>query len=382
MSSVTKAHSIDHLRQLARRELPKGIFDFFDGGAEDELTLRDNRTAWEETKLRPRVLVNVARVDTTGTLIGSPARLPIAIAPTGAVGYGRANGDVAIAKAARAFGIPYSLSTSATTSIERISAEAPGRLWFQAYVLKDRSRTMRLIERANAAGYEALMVTVDLAVGGKRERDLRNDFSFPFRFTPLNMLQFALRPRWSLEMLTRGMPVLENLADHVPAVSGAADEVSTTGRHFDPSFDWDALALMRSAWRGKLIVKGIVSPPDAVRAVRLGCDCVVVSNHGGRQLDGTIATAHALPDIVKAVDGRASVLVDGGIRRGVDILKALALGADGVLLGRATLFGALAGGEEGAMRALEILQDEFRRSMQLCGVRALNEIGPHLLAPR
>jgi len=238
-----------------------------------------------------------------------------------------------------------------------------------------------MIERARAAGYEALVVTVDLPVGGKRERDFRNDFSIPFRFTRRNLLDFASRPRWALGLLRRGMPVMENLIGFTPEATTTAAIASSVGRSYDTSFDWDDLKAMRDRWPGKMLVKGILRADEAERLAAIGVDAVVVSNHGGRQLDGAIAGLDALPTIVRAVKGRMSVLVDGGVRRGVDAIKAVALGAEGVMLGRATLFGAVAAGEAGARRAIEILRDELYRSMQLAGVRSISEIGPDLLAP-
>ncbi len=376
-----RAHSIEDLRGLARRRLPRAVFDFFDGGAEDEGTLRDNRAAFERVRLAPKVLVDVSKVDTRTTILGGASSLPIAVAPTGAVGFGWRGGDVAIARAAAAFGIPYGLSTSATASIERIAREAPGRLWFQAYILKQFDFTLTLIERARAAGYEALMITVDLTVGGKRERDFRNDFSIPFRFTRRNIVDFALRPAWALDMLFRGVPAMENMEGFTPAGSSNTTAIaSSVGRNYDPSFDWDRLKAIRDNWDRKLIVKGIVRPDDAERAAAIGCDAIIVSNHGGRQLDGGIATLDALPGVVGAVGGKMSVLVDSGVRRGRDVVKALALGAEAVLIGRATLYGACAAGEAGARRAIEILKDELIRTMQLCGVTRTSDISLELLA--
>jgi (S)-mandelate dehydrogenase len=378
-SRTARAFSIEDLRQIARRRLPRAVFDFFDGGAEDEATLRDNRAAYQRVRLLPKVLVNVSNIDTRTTLLGAPSAMPIAVAPTGAVGFGWRGGDVAIARAAAAWGIPYALSTTATASIERIANEAPGRLWFQCYILNRRDFTLSLIERARVAGYEALMITVDLPVGGKRERDFRNDFSIPFRFTPKNMLDFASRPAWALDMLFRGVPSLENLEGFTPGTVSATATASSVGRNYDPTFDWDRLQEIRDLWPKKLIVKGIVRPDDAERAATLGCDAVVVSNHGGRQLDDGIATLDALPGVVAAIGNRTSVWVDGGIRRGRDIVKALALGATGVLIGRATLFGACAAGEAGAYRAIEILREELVRTMQLCGVAAIADIHADLV---
>ena len=236
-----QAYSIGDLRRRARRRLPRAVFDFFDGGAEDEATLRANGEAFERVRLAPKVLVDVSRVDTRCAILGTPADLPIAIAPTGGVGFGWPHGDVAIARAATGYGIPYTLSTSGTASIERIAREAPGRLWFQAYIFKKREFTMQLIERARIAGYEGLMITVDLPVGGKRERDFRNDFSLPFRFTPRNLFDFASRPGWGLAILRHGMPVMENLIGYLPQAASTSELASVAGRNYDPSFDWDSL---------------------------------------------------------------------------------------------------------------------------------------------
>jgi len=379
LSSGTNAYSIADLRQAARRRLPRAVFDFIDGGAEDEVTLRANRAAFERVHLLPRVLVDVSAIDTQTSILGKAARLPIAIAPTGAIGFGWRGADVAIAKSAAAFGVPYSLSMLGTASIERIAREAPGRLWFQAYFLKQRDFTLGLIDRARAAGYETLIVTADVPVGGKRERDHRNHFSVPFRYTSRNLLDFASRPAWALPMLFRGIPEMENLAGLIPEASEAAALASSVARNNDTTLDWEVLKKVRDRWPGKMLVKGILRADDAERAVAVGCDGVIVSNHGGRQLDGAVAALDALPPIVRAVGGKASVLLDGGVRRGVDVVKALACGAQAVMIGRATLYGVCAAGEAGAMRALEILSGELVRSMQLCGARRISEIGPNLL---
>ena len=377
--AVSRAQSIEDLRRAARRRLPRAIFDFFDGGAEDELTLADNRAAYARLRLAPRALVNVAQVSTQAQVVGGPSALPLAVGPTGAVGYGRPGGDIAIARAAAAAGVPYTLSTSATASIEQIAAAAPGRLWFQAYILRNRELLDALIARALAAGYEALMITVDLPVGGKRERDARNDLSFPFRYTARNLADFASRPAWAWAVLRHGLPVMENLKGLEAPAASATRLASSVGRSYDPSFDWARLQAIRDAWPRKLIVKGILRPDDAGRLAAMGCDAIVVSNHGGRQLDGAAATLDALPGIVRAVGERVPVLVDGGVRRGADLLKARALGAQAVLVGRATLWGAVADGQPGAGRALEILRDELQRTMQLCGVCDVAGIDADLL---
>ncbi len=377
---MTSAYSIADLRAAAQRRLPRAIFDFFDGGAEDEITLAANRAAFQRQRFLPRVLRDVSQVDTHTEVFGQTMALPMAIAPTGAIGFGYPGADVAVAKAAAAAGIAYTLSSTGTASIERIANAAPGRLWFQAYILKDKSFLARLIERARVADYEALMITVDLPVGGKRERDQRNHFSVPFRFTPKNVWDFAQKPGWCWHMLSRGMPVMENLIGLDDQAKTASSMASSVGRNYDASFDWDALQQIRDRWPRRLILKGVMHPDDADRACAMGCDALVVSNHGGRQLDGAVATLDALPGVVQAAAHRVPVWVDGGVRRGQDVVKALALGAGGVLLGRATLFGAVSDGERGAQRALEILHTELVRTMQLCGVRSVAEITPALLA--
>ena len=377
---LARAFSIDDLAQVARSRLPRAVFDFYAGGAEDEVSLRRNRQAFGDTVLAPRILAGISQVDLSTTLLGQPASMPVAIAPMGAVGFGRRNGDVDLARAARQAGVPHVLSTMANASIERVANEAGGRLWFQVYPLKQQDMVTRLISRARDAGYEALIVTVDVPVGGKRERDLRNDFAMPFRFTPRNMLDFATRPRWALDMLLRGVPAMENVADLDAARASATQQTSSVGRAFDPAFDWTGLARIREQWRGKLLLKGVLRADDAERAASAGCDGVVVSNHGGRQLDGGPAPLHSLPSIAAAVGDRLEVWMDGGIRRGSDIAKALALGARGVMLGRAPLYGVCAAGEAGASRALEILRDELARTLLLCGVARVAEAGPDLLA--
>jgi (S)-mandelate dehydrogenase len=378
---VADCYSIADLRALARRRLPRAVFDFYDGGAEDERTLGANVQAFAHWRFAPRVLVDVAAASSACTLLGAAAGMPAAIAPTGAAGFGCRNADLALATAAAKLGIPYTLSSSATTAIETIATRAPGRHWFQAYVLRNQDFFWQLVERAHHADYEALVITVDLPVGGKRERDFHNHFSIPFRFSARNMLDFASRPRWALDMLVRGMPVMENLRGLEAAATSATAIASSVGRSYDPAFDWTRLAQVRDRWPRKLIVKGVSRGDDAQRLAKMGVDAIVVSNHGGRQLDGAIASLEALPEVLRGVAGRVPVLVDGGIRRGSDIARAIALGAQGVLLGRATLYGAVAAGEEGAQRALGILHDELLRTMRLCGAPGVQHLTADLLRP-
>ncbi len=381
MPNLARAVNIADLRLMAKRRLPRAVFDFFDGGAEDETTLAGNREAFERRRLLPKVLVDVHAVDTGVELFGIRANLPMAIAPTGAVGAGRNGADVMLARAARAAGIPYTLATPATATIEEIADKAGGRLWFQLYLLKNREFRSRLVRRAKAAGYEALVVTVDLTTGGKRERDLRNDFTAPFKPNWRNSRDMIFKPAWLLDIARHGVPQMKNLEGMVQGSPRLADVAASVGRELDASFDWDDLNKLRDSWPRKLLLKGIVRPEDALRAAAAGCDGIVVSNHGGRQLDGAIATLDALPAVARAAGKKLTILLDGGVRRGVDLLKARALGAQGVLTGRATLFGVMAGGEAGAARAIEILAGEYERAMMLCGVARTADIGADLAVP-
>jgi (S)-mandelate dehydrogenase len=379
MADLSHAFSIEDLRCIAKKRLPRAIFDFFDGGAEDEVTLRENRAAFERVRLLPKVLVNVAEVDTTARLFGEDSALPLAIGPTGGIGAGRPGADLALARAAKAFGIPYTLATPATASIEAI-AEIGGRRWFQLYVVRDRAFREKLVARARDAGYEALLVTVDLAVSGKRERDPRNGFVTPYRPSWRNSHDVWRKPAWLIDILRGGLPQMENFAGYKFSSTAVTDIATAVGREMDASLDWEYLKRLRELWPRKLLIKGVARADDAERAASIGCDGVVVSNHGGRQLDGAMPTLGALPSIVNSVGKKMTVLLDGGVRRGVDILKARALGAQAVLTGRATLFGVMAGGEPGARKALEILGSEYERAMKLCGVRSSAEIGSDLIS--
>ena len=377
--SLQRAHSIADLRKLSRRRLPRCVFDFFDGGAEDEISLAANTASLDRVNLLPRVLADVANVELGTRLLGATAAMPLGVAPMGACGLGWRDADVAVARAAAAAGVPYTLSSAAHNTIEEVATRAGGRLWFQPYMLSHREFVFGLIERARSAGYEALVVTVDLPVGGKRERDLRNQFALPFRLTPRTFVDFAARPAWSLPMLMCGRPLMGNMVG-METRTGATAAGTTVGSGMDASFSWTDLQRVRDLWLGKFIVKGVLRPDDARRLVALGCDAIVVSNHGGRQLDGACSTFDALPDVAAAVNGGADVLLDGGVRRGRHIVQALAAGASGVLVGRSVLYGLAAAGEPGAARALEILRDEFTRALRLCGCRSVAEVDSTLLA--
>ena len=377
---VEKAYSIDDLRRLSARALPRAVFDFYDGGAEDERTLRGNRAAFEQLRIVPRYLRDVSSIDTQIQLLGQTASLPLAVAPTGAIGYGWPFGDVAIARAAGAAGVPYALPTSSTSSIERVAREAPDtRLWFQSYMLRQRDFTMGLIERARVAGYEALIITIDMPTGGKRERDLRNDFGLPFRYTPRNVLDFARKPSWVFRLLKHKLPVLENMIGFVPNAIDTSTIASSVGKNYDPSFKWDDLEKIRALWPGKLLIKGVLHPEDALRCAQIGCDAIIISNHGGRQLDGAPSSMEMLPAIAQQVKGKLEIIIDGGVRRGADIVKALALGANAVMVGRPMLYGVSVAGQAGAQRALFLLQEELIRTLRLSGISALREIDESLL---
>ena len=379
MADLSRAVNIEDLRVMARRRLPRAIFDFFDGGAEDEVTLRENRAAFERVRLLPKVLVDVSKVDTKVSLFGKEASLPLAIAPTGGISAGRFGAELILARAAKAWGVPFTMATPSAFTIERVAEEVGGRLWFQLYAVRNMDFRNKLVERAKSSGYEAILVTVDLPVSGKRERDPRNGFHTPYTPNWRNSRDVVFKPAWALDMLRHGLPGMANLVGYPFSTPSGTDIVTAVGREMDAGLDWEYIKRLREQWPGKLLLKGVERPDDAERAVTVGCDGVVVSNHGGRQLDGASSTLDALPAVSRAAGSRITVLLDGGVRRGVDILKARALGAQAVLTGRATLFGAMAGGETGAQRALEILSTELVRAMQLCGVRSPAEIGPQLL---
>ncbi|HWA38262.1 MAG TPA: alpha-hydroxy acid oxidase [Burkholderiales bacterium] len=380
MADLSRAFSIEDLRRLAKRRLPRAVFDFFDGGAEDEVTLRGNRAAFERVRLLPKVLVDVARVDLGAALLGVPSALPLAIGPTGGISAGRPGAELMLARAAKALGVPFTLATPAAFTIEQVANDVGGRLWFQLYAMRDRPFRERLIQRAAAAGYEAMLVTVDLPVSGKRERDPRNGFVTPYKPSWRNSRDVLFKPAWLLDIARHGLPGMANLEGYPFSALNPTDIATAVGREMDPALDWDAVKRLRDLWPGKFLLKGVERPDDAQRAAAMGCDGIVVSNHGGRQLDGAAPTLDALPAVAQAVGGKIAVLLDGGVRRGADILKARALGAHGVLVGRATLFGVMAGGEPGARHALEILRSEYERTMKLCGVRSSSEIGPDLIA--
>lgn len=375
VGDLTRYLSIGDFRLAARKRLPRAVFDFIDGGAEDELTLRDNRQAFERIRVWPRVLNDVSAPRIEGELLGSPVKAPLVVAPMGSCMLAWPQADIAIARAAAAHGLPYTLSTMSTTSIERMARAVQGTLWFQLYVLKDQDFNLQLIDRAHAHGYRALVVTVDLQAGGKREKDYRNGITIPLRPSWRLLRDGMTHPAWAWQLLRGGLPTFENVAGYGGMADNGLPIAARVGQSLDDAFDWDKLARMRDRWPGRLLVKGVEHPEDARRLVAMGVDGIWISNHGGRQLDGALATADALPMIAQAVPG-VPLIIDSGVRRGVDIFKARALGAAGAAVGRAVLFGAAVAGEAGAHRALQILIDELKLSMKLAGAPALADLGP------
>jgi (S)-mandelate dehydrogenase len=362
---------------MARRRLPKGIFEFMDRGNGDEVALANNRAAFECYKLSPRMLVDTSRRTQEITLFGRRQAMPIAIAPTGSAGLTWYQGEIALARAAREAGIPFALATGSMTALEKVAEEAGGTLWFQVYMWPDRSLSHKLIERAKAAGYQALIVTVDTPVPPGREYNLRNGVTIPFRFTRRNITDVLMHPRWVANVLMRylvtsGMPRYENypteMKQRITALPMGRSMMVTD------SLTWEDLRALRKLWPHPLMVKGILRADDALRAADCGADGVIVSNHGGRAVDSTMAPISLLPRIVDAVGKRITVIVDSGFRRGADVIKALALGAKAVLIGRATIYGTAVAGQAGAARAIEIYRDEIDRLMALIGCSGTSEL--------
>ena len=368
MHAIERADSIAALRDLAKRRLPRPVFDFMDGGADEEISLSRNLGDLRQVELTPRVLRDVSARDNASPILGRTGGLPLIIAPTGLAALGWPKADILLARAAGRRGVPFVISTSSSVRIEDIAAEAgQTRLWFQVYVYKDRDLVRSLVERASACGVEALVLTVDTPVLGWRRRDHANRFTVPLRPDLAMAVEFARCWRWTLDIARFGSPKMQNFVE----AGQSSDIVSLAQlmtRNMDASVTWREVAWLRDLWPGPLILKGVSSAADAQEAVRQGIDAIWISNHGGRQLDGSPSTVSALPAIAQAVDGRAEIYLDGGIRSGGDIAKVLALGAQAAAVGRATLFGVSAGGEAGADRALSILNQELDRCLALMGL--------------
>jgi len=381
MSALTRAVTIDDLRRLARRRLPRAVYDFIEGGSGDELTVTRNRAAFERLLFEPRVLVDVSKRDQSAVVLGERVETPVILSPTGMAGLSWPKGEVAAARGAHDAGTIYTLSTHSSCSIEEVAAGAPGPLWFQLYVWQNRDLTRSFVDRARAAGYRALLLTVDVQVVSRRERDLRNGFTIPPRVTLRNVVDTLRRVGWVRRVLM-GQPRL-TLANLVGAPGAPRTDIVTlagvANRQVDASIAWADLAWFRSLWSGPLLLKGVMTVADARKALEHGVDGLVVSNHGGRQLDGTRATIEALPEIADAVGHRMEVLLDGGVRRGADVVRALALGAKAVMVGRPYLYGLASGGQGGVRRALEIFTREIDHVLALSGVPRVADLEPSLV---
>jgi L-lactate dehydrogenase (cytochrome) len=369
-----RAINISDLRTLARRRLPAGVFDYVDGGAWDEVTKRRNESDLQALMLRPRMLVGATEIDLATEVLGRRVAVPLLGAPTGLTGLVHHEGEVGIAQAVHEAGSLYVLSSAASRTLEDVAAASPGPRWFQLYVGRDRGLAQALLERARATGYEAVVVTVDVARPGARERDQRNGFTVPPRVTARTLVDGVRRPRWTANFVSRPRILSESLLLSMAQEGQAASLAELIARQFDPGLSWRDIAWVQEHWDGPLLIKGILRGDDARQAASLGLAGVIVSNHGGRQLDHVTSTIRALPEVVEAAGGELEVFMDGGIRRGVDIVRALALGARGVLAGRALVYGLGAGGPAGARRAMQILVDELRLAMTLLGCRSVREL--------
>jgi L-lactate dehydrogenase (cytochrome) len=378
---LRRAVNVADLRSMAKRRLPGGVFDYIDGGAEDELTLASNVAAYRQVTFRPRVLRDVAEVDITSSLLGKPLALPLVLAPTGFTRIADPAGELAVVRAAARAGVPYTLSTLGTRSIEEVAAVGTGRLWFQLYVWRDRGLVAELVQRAAKSGYEALCLTVDTAVFGRRERDVRRGFTLPPKLGPWTILDGALHPGWTWNFLKSEPIMFANVTGRM--VGDGADAVSLgdyVKRQFDPTLSWKDLEWLRGQWSGPIVVKGIQTVADARIAADAGVEAVAISNHGGRQLDSAPAALALLPAIAEAIGHRTEIICDGGVRRGSDIVKALALGANAVMAGRAYLYGLGAAGEPGVDHVLRMFSSDMRRTMALIGCTTIKEINRDFVA--
>ncbi len=382
MKNLEKVTDIEDLRQIAERKVPRMFYDYVDSGSWTETTYRNNESDFDRIKLRQRVLVNMENRSLETTMIGEQVKMPVAIAPTGFTGMMWADGEIKAAQAAENFGVPFSLSTMSICSIEDIATHTSKPFWFQLYVMRDQAFMANLIRRAKEANCSALILTADLQVLGQRHKDIKNGLSAPPKPTLTNILNLMTKPEWCLNMLGTKRRTFGNIVGHAKDVEDLSSLSAWTAEQFDPALSWDDVARIKDMWGGKLIIKGIMEPEDAIMAARSGADALVVSNHGGRQLDGALSSISALADIVQAIHAENSnieVLLDSGVRSGQDVLKALSLGAKGTMIGRAFLYGLGAYGEDGVRRALEIIYKECDISMAFCGHTDINTVTDNIL---
>ncbi len=373
--------NIEDLRVMAQKRVPRMFYDYADSGSWTEGTYRANESDFQRIKLRQRVAVNMENRSTKSTMIGQTVAMPVAIAPTGLTGMQHADGEILAARAAEKFGIPFTLSTMSICSIEDIAAHTKAPFWFQLYVMKDRDYIERLIDRAKAANCSALVITLDLQIIGQRHKDLKNGLSAPPKMTLANLINIATKPAWALGMLGTKRRGFGNIVGHVKGVENMGSLSEWTAKQFDPALNWGDVEWIKKRWGGKIILKGIQDPEDARLGVNSGADALIVSNHGGRQLDGAQSSIGALPAIVDAVGSQIEVHMDGGIRSGQDVLKARALGARGTYIGRSFLYGLGAMGEAGVTKALEIIHKELDLTMAFCGRTDVNTVDKSILLP-
>ncbi|MFK3990305.1 MULTISPECIES: alpha-hydroxy acid oxidase [unclassified Psychrobacter] len=382
MKDLKKVTEIEDLRRVAERKVPRMFYDYVDSGSWTETTYRSNETDFDRIKLRQRVLVDMDNRSLATQMIGEEVKMPVAIAPTGFTGMMWADGEIHAARAAEKFGVPFSLSTMSICSIEDIATHTSKPFWFQLYVMRDHEYVANLIQRAKDANCSALILTADLQVLGQRHKDIKNGLSAPPRPTLANIVNLMTKPQWCMNMLGTKRHSFGNIVGHAKGVDDLSSLTAWTEEQFDPRLSWDDVARIKDMWGGKLIIKGIMEPEDAIMAARSGADALVVSNHGGRQLDGALSSISALSDIVQAVHAENSdieVWLDSGIRSGQDVLKAIALGAKGTMIGRAFLYGLGAYGEDGVRRALEIIHKECDLSMAFCGHTDINNVTTDIL---
>ncbi len=378
---MTVITNIEDLRRLAEKRVPRMFYDYADSGSWTEGTYRANESDFHKIKFRQRVAVNMENRSTASTMIGQQVAMPVAIAPTGLTGMQHADGEILAARAAKKFGIPFTLSTMSICSIEDVAKHAGEGFWFQLYVMKDRGFIERLIDRAKAANCSALVLTLDLQILGQRHKDLKNGLSAPPKLTVKNMINIATKPRWSQGMPGTPRRQFGNIVGHVTGVADMSSLSSWTAQQFDPALNWGDVEWIKQRWGGKLILKGIQDVEDAKLAVQSGADALIVSNHGGRQLDGAQSSIEALPSIVQAVGSQIEVHMDGGVRSGQDVLRARALGARGVYIGRPFLYGLGAMGEAGVTKCLEIIHKELDISMAFCGHTQIDTVDKSILLP-
>ncbi len=375
--------NIQDLKRIYERRVPRMFFDYAESGSWTEQTFRENTSDFEQIRLRQRVAVDMSGRSTSGQMIGEDVAMPVALAPVGLTGMQHADGEIKAAKAAEDFGVPFTLSTMSINSIEDVAEATTRPFWFQLYTMKDDDYIRRLIQRAKDAKCSALVITLDLQILGQRHKDLKNGLSAPPKLTPKTIANLMTKWTWGLQMLGAKRREFGNIVGHVDGISDASSLGAWTAEQFDPSLDWGKIAKLKEMWGGKVILKGILDAEDARMAAKVGADAIVVSNHGGRQLDGALSSIRMLPQILDAVGDEVEVHLDSGIRSGQDVLKALALGAKGTMIGRAFVYGLGAMGQQGVTTALEVIQKELDTTMALCGERHVTDLGRHnLLIPR